>query len=152
MKTQDKVQLRELLQQLVRDFGLLQKDGSDCCGITVTQSHIVYELGKTSNISLQTLAEKLVMDTGLLSRQVNKLVELKYLSRVPDSNDRRYVLLSLTKLGEAKAEEISNQMLEYLGNIFNYIQDDKHSQVLESLNLLLHAMNLNNGLGSCATK
>ncbi|KLV14360.1 MarR family transcriptional regulator, partial [Niallia circulans] len=41
MNIQDKIQIRELLQQLVRDFGLLQKDGSDCCGITVSQSHIV---------------------------------------------------------------------------------------------------------------
>ncbi|MED4040112.1 MULTISPECIES: MarR family winged helix-turn-helix transcriptional regulator [Niallia] len=152
MKTKDKIQIRELLQQLVRDFGLLQKDGSDCCGITVTQSHIVYELGKSPNISLQTLAEKLIMDTGLLSRQVNKLVELQYILRVPDPNDRRYVLLSLTEIGEAKAEEISNQMLEYLGNIFTHIQEDKHSQVLESLSLLLDAMNKNDGLGSCATR
>ncbi|MEY8346669.1 MarR family winged helix-turn-helix transcriptional regulator, partial [Niallia circulans] len=89
MKTQDKIQIRELLQQLVRDFGLLQKDGSDCCGITVSQSHIVYELSKSPNISLQTLAEKLMMDTGLLSRQVNKLVELNFILRVPDPNDRR---------------------------------------------------------------
>ncbi|HEO8420408.1 MarR family transcriptional regulator [Niallia circulans] len=152
MKTQDKIQIRELLQQLVRDFGLLQKDGSDCCGITVTQSHIVYELSKNPNISLQTLAEKLMMDTGLLSRQVNKLVELHFISRVPDPNDRRYVLLSLTVEGETKAEEISNQMLEYLGNIFQHIQVDKHQQVMESLSLLLSAMNKNNGLGSCATK
>lgn len=152
MKTQDKIQIRELLQQLVRDFGLLQKDGSDCCGITVSQSHIVYELSKSPNISLQTLAEKLMMDTGLLSRQVNKLVELHFISRVPDPNDRRYVLLSLTDAGESKADEISNQMVEYLGNIFEHIQEDKHQQVLESLSLLLVAMNKNNGLGSCATK
>jgi DNA-binding MarR family transcriptional regulator len=152
MKTMEKIEIRELLQQLVRDFSLLQKDGSDCCGITVTQSHIVYELSKTPNISLQTLAEKLLMDTGLLSRQINKLVELHFISRVPDPNDRRYVLLSLTDDGLLKAEEISNQMLEYLDNIFKYIQEDKHHQVLESLNLLLFAMNQNNGLGSYATK
>lgn len=152
MNKQDKIKIRELLQQLVRDFGLLQKDGSDCCGITVSQSHIVYELSKTANISLQTLAEKLVMDTGLLSRQINKLVELQLLSRVTDPNDRRFVLLALTDSGEKKAEEIANQMLEYLDNIFQHIQKEKHDQVLESLNLLLSAMNRNDGLGSCATK
>ena len=60
--------------------------------------------------------------------------------------------MSLTDEGELKAEEISNQMLEYLGNIFQHIQEDKHQQVMESLSLLLYAMNKNNGLGSCATK
>ncbi|KOO42730.1 MarR family winged helix-turn-helix transcriptional regulator [Priestia koreensis] len=152
MNKQEKMEVRELLQQLVRDFGLLQKGGSDCCGITVIQSHIVYELDKTPNISLQTLASKLMMDTGMLSKQVNKLVEENLLSRVPDPNDRRYVLLSLTDSGKAKADEISGQMLKYMDNIMNYIEAEKQKQVVESLDLLLSAMRKNDGKGSCATR
>ncbi|WP_315906806.1 MarR family transcriptional regulator [Priestia koreensis] len=152
MNKQEKMEVRELLQQLVRDFGLLQKGGSDCCGITVTQSHIVYELDKTPNISLQTLASKLMMDTGMLSKQVNKLVEENLLSRIPDPNDRRYVLLSLTDSGKEKADEISGQMLEYMDNIMNYIESEKQKQVVESLDLLLSAMRKNDGKGSCATR
>jgi DNA-binding MarR family transcriptional regulator len=151
MNKEKQSEMREMLQQLVRDFGLLQRDGSDCCGITVTQSHIVYELQKSPAISLQTLAQKLVMDTGMLSKQVNKLVEMELLSRTADPKDRRYVLLALTDTGEEKADEIAGQMLQYIGNIFQFIEPSKHDQVMESMSLLLSAMRQNGGNGSCAT-
>ncbi|MGX1262322.1 DNA-binding MarR family transcriptional regulator [Rossellomorea marisflavi] len=151
MNKEKQSEMREMLQQLVRDFGLLQRDGSDCCGITVTQSHIVYELQKSLDISLQTLAQKLVMDTGMLSKQVNKLVEMELVYRTADPKDRRYVLLGLTDSGEEKANEIAGQMLQYIGNIFQFIDVEKHDQVMESMTLLLSAMRQNGGNGSCAT-
>lgn len=154
MSFTESIEIREILQQLVRDFGLLQREGSECCGITVQQSHIIYELDKKPRISLIELAEKLSMDTGMLSRQINKLLELDYVSRTPDPNDRRYVVLSLTEKGKVKANEISDQMNQYIGQILGLIPTDKKDQVIESLQILLSAMKMNNGSvsGCCTTK
>ena len=152
MSSTEAIEIREILQLLVRDFGLLQREGSECCGITVLQSHIIYELDKNSRISLIELAEKLSMDTGMLSRQINKLVELGYVSRTPDPNDRRYVVISLTEIGQVKASEISDQMNQYIGQILGFIPTDKKDQVIESLQILLSAMKMNEGSGSgCCT-
>jgi len=154
MSSTEEIEIREILQQLVRDFGLLQREGSECCGITVQQSHIIYELDKNPRISLIELAEKLSMDTGMLSRQINKLVESEYVSRTPDPNDRRYVVLSLTEKGQVKANEISDQMNQYIGQILGLIPTDKKDRVIESLQILLSAMKMNNGSGPgcCTTK
>jgi len=154
MSFKEAIEIREILQQLVRDFGLLQREGSECCGITVLQSHIIYELDKNPRISLIDLAEKLSMDTGMLSRQINKVVELGYVSRTPDPNDRRYVVLLLTEEGQVKANEISGQMNQYIGQILGFIPDDKKDQVIDSLQVLLSAMRMNDGSGSgcCTTK
>ncbi len=145
------IEIREILQQLVRDFGLLQREGSECCGITVQQSHIIYELNKHPRISLIDLAEKLSMDTGMLSRQINKLVGIDYVSRMSDPNDRRFVVLSLTKNGQAKANEISDQMNQYIGQILGFIPIDKKDQVIDSLRILLGALKKNDGPGCCTT-
>ncbi|WP_339284156.1 MarR family winged helix-turn-helix transcriptional regulator [Oceanobacillus sp. FSL K6-3682] len=144
-------EIREILQQLVRDFGLLQREGSECCGITVQQSHIIYELDKYPRISLMDLAEKLSMDTGMLSRQINKLVELDYASRMSDPNDRRYIVLSLTEKGQMKANEISDQMNQYIEQILGQVPTDKRDQVIDSLQILQVAMKKNEGSGCCAT-
>lgn len=145
------IEIREILQQLVRDFGLLQREGSECCGITVQQSHIIYELNKHPRISLIDLAEKLSMDMGMLSRQINKLVGIDYVSRMSDPNDRRFVVLSLTKNGQAKANEISDQMNQYIGQILGFIPIDKKDQVIDSLRILLGALKKNDGPGCCTT-
>ncbi|UFJ43418.1 MarR family winged helix-turn-helix transcriptional regulator [Brevibacillus humidisoli] len=134
------VSVREVLQQLVRRFGLLQKEGAQCCGITVLQSHILYELNRQPNISLNDLAESLCVDTSTLSRQVQALVELDLVSRTPDPKDRRYVVLSLTEQGSKQYEAIAEQMAEYLSNLFRQIPEEKHQQVMESLFMLSEAM------------
>ncbi|TLS51930.1 MarR family transcriptional regulator [Paenibacillus antri] len=132
--------VREVLQQMVRRFGLLQKDGAQCCGISVVQSHIIYELYKRPNISLNDLSDMLAMDTSTLSRQVQQLVEGGYLSRLPDPKDRRYVLLSLTNSGEEQYVQIAETMETYIQDIFSYVPSDKKSQVIESLQILSEAM------------
>ncbi|MCZ8521883.1 MULTISPECIES: MarR family winged helix-turn-helix transcriptional regulator [Paenibacillus] len=134
------INVREVLQLLVRRFGLLQKDGAQCCGVTVLQSHVMYELQKRPNISLNDLGDILCVDTSTLSRQVHQLVQLNLVSRVPDPNDRRFVVLSLTTEGEEQADSIASTMEEYVQEIFKNIPADKRDQVYESLHLLSTAM------------
>lgn len=134
------VNVREIFQVLVRRFGVLQKDGAQCCGISVVQSHILYELQKRPNISLNELSDILSIDTSTLSRQVNYLVEMEMVNRLPDPKDRRYVVLSLTQKGEEQHKEIAAYMETYILNVFNQIPAEKHDQVLESLQLVSEAM------------
>jgi DNA-binding MarR family transcriptional regulator len=134
------IDVREAFQQFVRRFGLLQKDGAQCCGVSVVQSHIIYELSKKPNISLNDLSQILSVDTSTLSRQVQYLVELDMISRVPDPNDRRYVLLSLTTNGQQQHLQIANLMKDYVEGIFSKIPKEKQYQVLESLQYLNDAM------------
>lgn len=134
------INVRETFQRLVRVFGLLQKDGAQDCGISVIQSHILYELGKRPNLSLNDLAGLLVTDTSSLSRQVQQLVEQDMVNRLPDPNDRRYVVLSLTSVGEMKQLHIAESMDLYLRNVFAGIPEEKHEQVFETLRLLNTAL------------
>jgi DNA-binding MarR family transcriptional regulator len=140
MTPQNDNSIREILQHLVRGFGLLQKEGSQCCGITVLQSHILYEIGKRPSLSLNDLAELLAVETSTVSRQVNSLVNLGLVNRVPDPRDRRYVVLSLTGEGEQKREEISLQMNDYVEEVFQHIPQEKHAQVIDSLQIFAAAM------------
>jgi DNA-binding MarR family transcriptional regulator len=134
------VDVREVFQQFVRRFGLLQKDGAQCCGVSVVQSHIIYELSKKPNISLNDLSQLLSVDTSTLSRQVQYLVELDMISRVPAPNDRRFVLLSLTSKGQQQHFQIAKLMEDYVEGIFSKIPKEKQYQVLESLQFLNDAM------------
>ncbi|WNR42828.1 MarR family winged helix-turn-helix transcriptional regulator [Paenibacillus roseipurpureus] len=134
------VNVREVLQLLVRRFGLLQKDGAQCCGVSVVQSHILYELFKSPNISLNELSEILSIDTSTLSRQVQQLVENDLINRLPDPKDRRYVVLSLTETGENQYHDIAKTMEEYVLGIFQHVPPERKEQVLESLQILSDAM------------
>jgi DNA-binding MarR family transcriptional regulator len=128
--------VREVLQLLVRRFGLLQKDSAQCCGVSVIHSHILYEVNRRPGMSLNELSEAISIDTSTLSRQVQQLVINGFIIRIPDPQDRRYVVLSLTPTGEEQCQAITKTMEEYIQSIFKNVPDDKRTLVLESLHIL----------------
>jgi DNA-binding MarR family transcriptional regulator len=133
----DVIQLRELLRQLIRKLGLLDKSQLSCCGITYSQCHALVEIGSNQSLSINELAELLGLDKSTLSRTVNTMVEQGLVTREPDPDDRRYVKIKLTPTGSGLLSDIEDKMTDYYLNIYQAIPQDKRKQVLESLELLV---------------
>lgn len=134
-------QLKELIRILERKLGLLNETEMTCCGVTMTQCHAIVEIGKAKQISLNKLAETLNLDNSTMSRAVNNLVNSNLAKRDLDPNDRRYVTISLTQEGKKIFEDIESGMEDYSKRILGYIPQSKREQVVESLQLLLDALN-----------
>lgn len=131
--------LRELLRVLIRNLDVLEKSESSCCGVTVAQCHAIVEISRAGEISLNALAELLVLDKSTMSRTINNLVEMGLATRELHEADRRYVSIRLTEGGNKHFVEIEAGMKEYYENIFRSIPEDKRSQVIESLELVVLA-------------
>jgi DNA-binding MarR family transcriptional regulator len=134
-------QLRELVKTLVRNLGILEKSEASCCGITLGQCHAIVEIGSRKTISLNELAEVLNLDNSTMSRTVNNLVNQNLAEREIDPNDRRYVKIKLTKEGESSFQSIEESMTQYFETVLTSIADEKRDQVIESLQLLVKAIN-----------
>ena len=70
---QDLYQFRQMLQILIRRFGLLEKEGAQCCGVSLVQSHILFEVDRIKNPSLNDLSSSLGLDNSTLSRHIQGL-------------------------------------------------------------------------------
>jgi DNA-binding MarR family transcriptional regulator len=135
--------LRELLRMLIRNLGILEKGEASCCGTTISQCHAIVEIGRTKEISLNELADLLGLDKSTMSRTTNNLVEDNLVIREVHSEDRRYIILKLTKEGETVYKSIETSMETYYENILESIPENKRDQVLESLKLLTDAVKIN---------
>lgn len=131
--------LRELLRILIRNLDVLEKGESSCCGITVAQCHAVVEIGRAGEISLNALADLLVLDKSTMSRTINNLVDSGLVIRELHAEDRRYVSIRLTEDGRKAFEDIETSMKKYYENIFLSIPEGKRGQVIESLELVVLA-------------
>jgi DNA-binding MarR family transcriptional regulator len=136
-------QLRELIRILERKLGVLEECEFSCCGITISQCHALVEIGRAKNISLNELAELLNLENSTMSRTVNNLVTSELVKRDIDPQDRRYVAISLTDNGLKLYESIEDEMNLYFKNIYDRIPDSKKEQVLESIEILLEAIDKN---------
>lgn len=135
--------LRELTRQLVRSLGWLEKNEAACCGTTMAQCQAIIEIGRAEQLTLQEIAERLGVDKSTMSRTVDNLVRQGLASRNIDERDRRYINLCLTEAGKAVCQEIEDSMNIYFSSVLNSIDSKKRDQVLESLQLLITALQKN---------
>ncbi|KHL94653.1 MarR family transcriptional regulator [Paenibacillus sp. IHB B 3415] len=133
---------RELFQIMTRRFGLLNKN---CCtvgghDISLAQSHLLYEVQRRHNPSMQQIAEVLGTDVTTFSRQVQALVKMGLVRKNPDPSDGRVFVLSLTEQGSSVAGTIDRQMNEYLEEVFSYMSEFEQETVLRSVKIFNEAM------------
>lgn len=139
----DPKKLREMIRKLERKLGILEESEFSCCGITMAQCHALVEIGRTNSISLNELAELINLENSTMSRTVNNLVISDLVKRDIDSEDRRYVTISLTDRGNKLFESIEDGMNVYFRKVYDSIPKDKRQQVLESVQILLEAIDKN---------
>lgn len=140
MDYQGRNTLRELVRVFIRNLGVLEKSDASCCGVTLTQCHAIAEIGRKEKMSLIELADMLGLDKSTMSRTVNNLVEAGLAIRDLDLENRRYVNIQLTEKGMEVFQNIEESMNDYFGSILGAIPEGKREQVLESLELLIVAI------------
>jgi DNA-binding MarR family transcriptional regulator len=133
---------RELFQVLTRRFGLLNKN---CCSvgaidISTVHSHIIYEIDKQHEPTMQQIAETLAIDVTTFSRQIQTLIKMDLVTKSPSLNDKRYYVLALTTQGKFMASTIEASMNNYLDEIFSHMNEFEQETVLRSIKLLNNAM------------
>lgn len=133
---------RELFQVMTRRFGFLNKNccSAGGCDISLIQSHILYEIDHRHKPSMQQVAEALGTDITTFSRQVQSLIKMNLVKKIPDPDDRRVYVLSLTLEGKYVVTTIDQQMNAYLNEIFSHMNDFEKETVIRSIKLLNEAM------------
>lgn len=132
--------LRDLLRVLERNIGAMEKSEIICCGATIGQCYAILEIGLAGEISLIELANLLNLDKSTMSRTVNNLVKHGLVNRHIDTGNRRYVKLTLTEQGQVVFNKINSTFDIYLKSVFDSIQESKRDQVMESLEILVKAL------------
>ena len=131
--------IREQLQLFTRRFGLLNESCCDeCCGeqVSMTQSHILFEVRRSGSPSMQQVAEELGVDVTTFSRQAKALEAKGYISRRVSPDDRRVTLLQLSDSGGQVLEKIDQYMAARLERIFGGMTQFERETVVRSLGLL----------------
>lgn len=110
-----------LLGQTMRIFKskLSEKFRQQKIDLTFDLVVILFEIGDKEDMTQQDLSEIIIKDKSAILRQVNTLIEKRYLVRLPDKLDKRKKNLILTHKGyqvltqaRATAIALSNELLE----------------------------------------
>ena len=133
-------EFRKSLRILEREIDIELKDETNCCGVTLSQCHILLELYNSSDVSVSSLSEAFGLDKSTLSRTVDGMVADGLIERRINSDDRRSFELILTAKGVEKINLINAGCNAYYAELLKQIPAGKHRIILESLKLLGVAM------------
>lgn len=149
MTTEKVIKFRDHLRHFEREIEI-QNSSNCCCGVTLTQCHTLMDLAKQDNISLKDLSERLYLDKSTLSRIVEGMVNLGLVDREIPKNNRRTVLITLTKQGISVCKKINTGNNLYYQNVLDSLSKEQLQIFLESFKIVVSKMiKLNNENLTC---
>lgn len=141
----DAQSLQDRIQELIRQFGLLDHEHTPCGRpMPTSQAHAVQVLGLLGTATQRELAARLNLDESTVSRLVEQLVQRGWVDRAVDEHNRRRSRLTLTAEGRVVLADIRQSSVAKVRLIQERIPPERRSQVLEALDTLIAAIGKDN--------
>ncbi|QYR22267.1 MarR family transcriptional regulator [Paenibacillus sp. sptzw28] len=132
MQRENVLQLRDVMQQFIRSFGLLEQTKTPCgFSLSLSQVFALQELEKQT-LTITELAEKLQLERSSVSRLIDVLVKGDFVSRELNENNRREVILALTEKGIRSIQRLRDQSVEFYNSILSKMSESEQFQFSES--------------------
>lgn len=112
--------IREFNRFYTRLIGLLN-EGLFKSEYSLTEARIIYELGEIDALVATQLGQMLALDAGYLSRVLNKMIKNQVIKRMPNPEDRRQQLLSLTEQGEEARLDLRQRSIGQVAELYKDI-------------------------------
>ena len=106
-------------------------------GVTAAQADAIAVIGQAEPLSLKELGDLLIAEAGHPSRLVDRLVAAGYVERLAAADDRRRIVLSLTRKGRKLAAEVEDTRRSVLDLARALIGEHDVAPTLELFNELL---------------
>ena len=143
-KETDEEKFSRLVTELFRKLNLLNRDQKVCYGITLSQCCAIEILDQKGLLSMNSLSQSQGVTISTMTRVVDVLVRDDVLQRSGSPKDRRKVCIELTGKGKNLAKQLQKCTRAYTKEILDKIPADKQSQVVESIELLINAIESTN--------
>ena len=102
--------------------------------ISITEIHTIEAIGAYSETSMSEIAQKLKITVSTLTTAINKLIKKGYVERKRIEEDRRVVLVKLTKRGKLAFRLHEKFHGEMINNAIEGLSIEEEELLISSLN------------------
>lgn len=112
------------------------------CGLPVTyrQCDVLLEIEKLRETSISVLSRELFLDKSTVSRLVDALVGMRYITRTPRPDDRRCNVLEITEAGRELCEKIHEMGDACAVEVIEMLPEDRREEIVECFGILADTM------------
>jgi len=109
-------EFRNILRKFERVIDT-QNQSACCCNVTVPQCHLLMELDRSDDTTLNELSARLGLDKSSVSRTVESLVNKGMVDRIIPKDNRRTTRIRLTKQGKDTCRTINRDNDKYFKKV-----------------------------------
>lgn len=140
MKREEVAELRSVIQQFIRSFGLLEQTQTPCgFSLSLSQVFTLQELEKQT-YTITELAEKLGLERSSVSRLVDSLVKGGFVTRELNDRNRREVVVALSEKGRNSIHRVRDQSLDFYDSILEHVPESEQALIHQSFKTFTDAL------------
>lgn len=129
------------IQRLAHNM-LKEKSDAFIKGKITLPQYLVLDLVYRKNaLKMKDIAYSLKVSLPAASGLVDRLARLKMIRRIPDNQDRRVILIDLTKSGKKTVEDVGKKRKEVIEKIFSPLTSRERQNYLNILNKIKKKFN-----------
>ena len=129
----------ELLTNLTIHYNALIRKVASTLNLTTSQALHLISI-PYDGISMSVLSDRLGLDTSTLSRNIQKLEQLKLIKRGGELYDKRVKKIFLTPMGDDVVEKIEINLIDVNHSLIEKLDIDTQEKLLEILERLVWSM------------
>ncbi len=140
MTRRTRKQIDEDLYLLLRTIYHYEKLLESKCGLDFQKLYLLLHLSNESPLRLTEVAKELNIPMFSASRLVDRMVEMKLISKTQDETDKRSISISLETGGKAMIDDLESRSYERILKNFADLSDNDFNlvmQVIEKLHRIL---------------
>lgn len=127
-------EIRRFNRAYTRRLGILDESFLDT-RFSLTEARVLHELSEGEKTASE-IASRLGLDAGYLSRMLDRFAKAKLISRSGSADDRRSILVSLTRLGYSAYAPLEARSRESVGAMIAPLPPGAHVQLLDAMKLV----------------
>ena len=133
---EDSLKLFVVLLKAARTLSDLSMNDMKKYGMSPSEFKIIELLFHKGAIPIQKIAGRVLMSSGTMTFNIDKLEKKQLLRRIPCVNDRRVIYVELTELGKQSFEQIFSHHASYLDFVMQSLNADEKRQATDLLKKL----------------
>ncbi len=108
-------------------------------GLSIQQFSLIMQLHYRGVCGISDISERFEITTAAASQMADKLVQMGYLERIEDPNDRRAKLLSLSAKGKQLIEQSIEQRYRWVDQLSENLSAQDREKVSDALAIMIEA-------------
>ncbi len=133
---QDSLKLFVVLLKAAKTLSDLSMQDMKQYGMSPSEFKVIELLYHKGAIPIQKIASQILMSSGTMTFNVDKLEKKQLLRRVPCANDRRVTYAELTEHGKQRFDEIFEHHARYLDSVMQSLNTEEKRTAIELLKRL----------------